>query len=77
MAPEHSIFISHTHSDQVIADALQQVINELFGDRVAVKYSTNKELAGGINAGEDWFRWITDQVKSADISLILLTPASI
>ncbi|MDJ0724905.1 MAG: TIR domain-containing protein [Prochloraceae cyanobacterium] len=79
MAPEkkYSIFISHTHSDQVIAHALNQVIEALFGDHITVNYSTSKELEGGIKSGEDWFRWITERVQAADISLILLTPASI
>ena len=73
----HSIFISHTHSDQAIAHALNKIIKDLFGDHITVNYSTSKGLEGGINAGEDWFRWITEQVQAADISLILLTPASI
>jgi tetratricopeptide (TPR) repeat protein len=74
---KHRIFISHTHSDQAIAHALNQIIDTLFGHRAAVNYSTSKALEGGIGAGEDWFRWITSQVQTADVSLILITPASI
>src|ERR1051326_2458395 len=71
------IFISHTHGDQPIADALAKLIEDLFEKRVTVNYSSRKELAGGIQPGEDWFRWIVDQVREADLAFILLTPASI
>ena len=49
----------------------------LFGERVAVHYSTSKELNEGIKPGEDWFNWIGEQVREAKIAFILLTPASI
>jgi tetratricopeptide (TPR) repeat protein len=71
------IFISHTHTDQPIADALRKLVEDLFEKRVTVNYSSRKELEGGISPGEDWFRWIVNQVREADQALILLTPASI
>jgi hypothetical protein len=71
------IFISHTHNDKPIADALAKLAGDLFGDRLSVNYSSKKELEGGIAPGEDWFRWIVAQVRQADVALILLTPASI
>jgi tetratricopeptide (TPR) repeat protein len=71
------IFISHTHSDKPIADGLASLAGALFGDRLPVNYSSKKELEGGIAPGEDWFRWIVDQVRQSDVALILLTPASI
>jgi hypothetical protein len=71
------IFISHTHGDQPLADALAALIEGLFGQDVKANYSSRKELNGGIAPGEDWFRWIVDQVREAEVALILLTPASI
>jgi tetratricopeptide (TPR) repeat protein len=71
------IFISHSHGDQPLADALAQLVNDLFGNKVTVHYSSKKELEGGIAPGEDWFRWIVEQVRQADIAFVLLTPASI
>jgi tetratricopeptide (TPR) repeat protein len=71
------IFISHTHADAGIADALSEAVAMLFGDLVGTSYSTKKELEGGIRPGEDWFRWIVDRVKEADVAVILLTPASV
>lgn len=73
----YGIFISHTHSDQAIADALTALLEEVFSKAVQVNYSSRKELDGGIKPGEDWFRWIVEQVKQAEVALILLTPASI
>jgi hypothetical protein len=74
---QHSIFISHTHADQGIADALRDAVRELFGDSITVHYSTNKEREGGIAPGQEWFRWIVEHVKEANVALVLLTPASI
>ena len=70
------IFVSHTHADAGIADALSEAVTALFGDQVATSYSTKKELDGGIKPGEDWFRWIVERVKAADVAVIVLTPAS-
>ena len=70
------IFISHTHADRAIADALSAAIKSVFGDLLTTSYSTKKELDGGIKPGEEWFRWIVERVRSADIAVILLTPAS-
>jgi tetratricopeptide (TPR) repeat protein len=73
----HGIFISHTHADRLIADTLTALLENLFENAVLVNYSSRMELDGGIQPGEDWFRWIVEQVKKADVALILLTPASI
>jgi hypothetical protein len=42
------IFVSHTHSDQALADAIAVLIDVLFDHRVPVNYSSKKELDGGI-----------------------------
>jgi hypothetical protein len=72
-----SLFISHTHSDQPIANAIRDATRNIFNNAVTVSYSTNKELDGGIKPGDDWFRWIGQQVRQSKVALILLTPASI
>src|SRR5262245_52343471 len=75
--PDLSVFISHTHPDAKLADALRDAIQILFGDQVKVEYSTNKELTGGPRPGEDWPRWIAERVKEARVALVLLTTASV
>ncbi|MDO0934530.1 TIR domain-containing protein [Streptomyces sp. DG2A-72] len=73
-----TIFISHTHTDQAVADAVRNAIFELFGrESVTVTYSTSRELGGGVPIGEDWFRWIGEQVHKASVTLVLLTPTSV
>ena len=74
---QQSIFVSHTHSDEELAHAIRDAVQTIFGDAVLVTYSTNKELDGGIKPGDDWFRWIGQQVRDAKVALILLTPSSI
>ena len=72
------VFISHTHSDKGIADAINRAIDELFGRKIVdVVYSTKMNNEGGIPHGENWFNWIIDQVTEADVAYILLTPASV
>lgn len=73
----HQIFISLTHADTGIAEALRTALVALFRDLVQVHFSTSKELAGGIRSGEDWFQWIVDRVQKCDIALILITPSSV
>jgi len=70
------VFISHTHADSEIANALSDAITGVFGDLLTTSYSTKKELDGGIKPGEEWFRWIVERVRAANIAVILLTPAS-
>lgn len=72
-----SLFISHTHGDKFIADALARLVEILFKTKVAAKYSSSPELDGGIAPGEDWFSWILTQVKQADLAFIVLTASSI
>lgn len=74
--PQHGIFISHTHGDKPLADAIQELMRELFGERVSVSYSSSKE-EGGISPGKDWFRWIAEQVRDTSVAFVLLTPSSI
>lgn len=71
------VFISHTHGDQPIADALSDLLTSLFGDTFNINYSSKEELKGGIAPGEDWQRWIGTQVKDTDVALLVLTPNSI
>ncbi|MEU4578692.1 toll/interleukin-1 receptor domain-containing protein [Nonomuraea sp. NPDC023979] len=73
-----SIFISHTEADGAIANAVSEAVTALFGaGAVSVVYSTSRELGGGVQFGENWFQWITTQVRTATVTLVLLTPTSV
>lgn len=72
------IFISHAHNDQALAAALAALIEKLFAGKFPpVNFSSRKELEGSIAPGENWFRWIVEQVREADVAIILLTPNSV
>jgi tetratricopeptide (TPR) repeat protein len=71
------IFISHTLADKPIADAWAALVKRLFNGKVGVEYSSSKELRDGIPPGADWFNWIVDHVRTADVAFILLSPNSI
>lgn len=73
-----NIFLSHTSADADVAHAIRGAIDYLFGEGVVtVSYSTSKDLEGGIRSGEDWFEWITTQVRRAHVTIVVLTPASV
>ena len=73
-----NIFISHTSSDADVAHAIRGAIEYLFGEGlVTISYSTSNDLEGGIRSGEDWFEWITRQVRLAYVTIVVLTPASV
>jgi tetratricopeptide (TPR) repeat protein len=74
---KHKIFISLTHRDTKIAEALSTAIKKIFGELFEINYSTSKELDGGIRGGSDWFKWIVEQVKGCDIAFVLITPNSV
>lgn len=71
------VFISLTKRDAGLADAMDAAIKDLFGGHIETFYSTKKELEGGIRSGENWFRWIVEQVKECDLAFILVTPNSV
>ena len=71
------IFISLTHSDHEIAEAITEVIQTLLPNQLQVSYSTSKEIDSGIKPGEDWIAWIGERVRTCDFVLALMTPTSV
>ena len=71
------IFISLTHTDNEIAQAIKDVLSALFGHHIKVVFSTSKEIDAGIKPGEDWTAWIEERVKTCDFVLALMTPTSV
>jgi hypothetical protein len=78
MPERATIFLSHTASDAEVAHAIRGALELLFGEgTLTISYSTRKDLEGSIQSGEDWFGWITQQVRGASSTLVVLTPASV
>jgi tetratricopeptide (TPR) repeat protein len=71
------IFISHSHIDAALADALCALYKNIFGDKVRLRYSSDQSPGGGIPPGTSWLEWIKSEVMQADRTLVLLTPRSL
>lgn len=71
------IFLSHSTGDLPIAEALKNLLEDLFGKhRVRVDFSSDQEAGGGIPPGGLWLPWITERITRADKTYVLLTPSS-
>ena len=77
MSEKTRIFISHSHDDKRVADALAGLIRNTFDAAVELRYSSSDDNGEGIAPGEHWLDWILDQVKVSAINLIVLTPHSL
>jgi hypothetical protein len=75
MAPIR-LFISHSHADKVLADALKRLLRETFKDAVAIDYSSDDAPEGGIRAGGTWLEWIMTTVRHSDVCIVILTEDS-
>ena len=71
------IFISFTHADKEIAQAIKDALHALLPYQVEVTFSPSKELDSGIGLGEDWIDWIGERVRTCDFVLALITPTSV
>ena len=71
-----AIFLSHSHRDQAIAEALAVLIRDLFGPTVSVAYSSDQKAGGGIPPGAQWLPWILEHITAANRTFALLTPNS-
>ncbi len=72
------IFISHAHSDKIVAELLKGLFSSIFGEaNVKVEFSSDESPGEGISPGANWYNWILDQVKSCDMALLVITPSSV
>ncbi len=71
------IFVSHSHRDRAIADALAELLGRLFDGSVDVHCSSSQRVDGGIAPGERWWPWIKARIAAADKTFVLLTPSSL
>lgn len=70
------IFVSHSTSDKALADGLTDAIEGLCPGRIDV-YHSSRDGSRGVSAGDEWFKWILREVRQADVTIVLLTPASL
>jgi tetratricopeptide (TPR) repeat protein len=72
-----TLFVSHSHGDHELAQALKQLIESCFPGHIQVNSSSAAPSAGGISMGSDWLEWIYEQVQKSRFTVVLLTPNSI
>jgi hypothetical protein len=71
------LFLSHSTRDRAIAEALKDLLEDVFGgDRIQVEFSSDQEAGGGVPPGAQWLPWITERITGADQIYVLLTPNS-
>lgn len=70
------IFLSHSHEDFILAEALQKLIHDFFPNKITVEYSSDQSQGGGIPPGDAWLPWIMNHIKKARKTCVLLTPNS-
>jgi len=67
------IFISHSHTDELLAAAVQSLIKQVSFNQIRVRRSSEK---GEIQSGESWIDWIYARLETCDLAIVLLTPSS-
>jgi hypothetical protein len=71
------IFVSHSHPDKPLVDALAKLIKSIFENSVSLSISSEKTGKEGVEAGEDWKKWIREKITECDIMLVVMTPYSV
>ena len=72
------LFISHSASDYLIAEALRNSIDSLLSESdelITISYSSSAER--GPQGGDEWRDWIEQQVVEAKMALIVLSRESV
>lgn len=70
---DNDIFIIHADSDKMIANAIENELNVIFGKEIT---SFNASNPDGIKGGEDWFNYIVSQHRRSKFGLVLITENS-
>lgn len=69
-----NIFISHITQEAESAISLQEHLVENFGEQIRVFVASHER---SIAPGDDWFKKITENLKTADVMLVLCSPESV
>ena len=72
--PAPIVFISHSHSDKRLAERFHRLLDELSKNTLMVQRSSKE---GEIATGQDWRGWIDENIRTCQIAIVLLTPASL
>lgn len=73
-AGKTKLFLSYVHAEKPVADALKRLIESAFGSGVSVFLA---EDPGSVSIGDEWMEKIRAALRSADLLLVLASPASL
>lgn len=66
------VFISHSYKDKVIVDKLYNTI-QIGCNMKAEEIKCSSVEAAGIETGDDFIKWINENIKNADLVILLLS----
>ena len=69
-APQHRIFVSHSHLDNEFGVKLAQDLRQVLADDQAVFY----DVMGGLHGGDTWWNKIVEELTARDVFLLILSP---
>ena len=69
-APQHRIFVSHSHLDNDFGTRLAQDLRRVLKDESAVFY----DVLGGLHGGETWWEKIVEELSARDVFILVLSP---
>ncbi|MCB1899107.1 toll/interleukin-1 receptor domain-containing protein [Cognatazoarcus halotolerans] len=73
-----TIFISHCSEDKAIVDELIRLLeNTATSSANEIRCSSDDSGEKGIPGGEEWFKWIVNEINSCSVALVVLTKRSI
>jgi hypothetical protein len=72
-----SIFVSHSHADRELANALGDLVDAVFSGLVVAFTSSDPGPTGGLMPGDEWFARIHTRLREAEAVWVLATPQSI
>lgn len=71
------VFLSHSHGDRLIARAVKDLLQDVFGDeQMDVQFSSDQAAGKGVGAGAEWREWIRGRVEQANVTVVIVTPRS-
>ena len=69
-----TIFISHSHADQRLAERLHDFLDDIFEKKIDVLRSSD---ISAIATGTPWKEWINQNIVTCDVAIVLLTESSL
>lgn len=74
---KYSVFISFSSVDEDVVKLFSNLIKRVSLNQIDIWFSNDKERNGGINAGQNWYSVITDNIEKSSRVIAFITENSI